>query len=138
MTAAPRPSPTSTSIVVKPKPMPSMCGMVRRNPKFTPDASNIMLLGPGVIEVANTFHPPVWKSGVDTGATSAGPSSQAVVVATALAVSVNPLTVRDSYPVAANASESADVSIMGSGDVNVTGGAKCSVSKAGSGNVHCG
>ena len=26
---------------------------------------------------------------------------------------------------------------MGSGDVNVSGGAKCSVSKAGSGNVHC-
>jgi len=26
---------------------------------------------------------------------------------------------------------------MGSGDVTVTGGAKCSVSKAGSGDVHC-
>jgi len=26
---------------------------------------------------------------------------------------------------------------MGSGDVEITGGAKCSVSKAGSGNVRC-
>jgi hypothetical protein len=29
------------------------------------------------------------------------------------------------------------VSIMGSGDVDVTGGAKCSVSKQGSGGVRC-
>ncbi|MNP66907.1 hypothetical protein D3C76_1626750 [compost metagenome] len=28
-----------------------MCGSVRRTPKFTPEASSIMLLGPGVIEV---------------------------------------------------------------------------------------
>ncbi len=53
VSAAPSPSPTTTSIDVKPKPMPSMCGIVRRNPKFTPDASSIMLFGPGVIEVAN-------------------------------------------------------------------------------------
>src|SRR4051812_11651517 len=53
VSAAPIPSPTTTSIDVKPKPMPSMCGIVRRNPKFTPDASSIMLLGPGVIDVAN-------------------------------------------------------------------------------------
>jgi hypothetical protein len=33
--------------------------------------------------VAKTFHPPVWKNGVETGATSSGPSPQAVVVATA-------------------------------------------------------
>ena len=37
----------------------------------------------------------------------------------------------------AHASRAADVDIMGSGDVNVTGGAKCSVSKAGSGSVTC-
>jgi hypothetical protein len=38
----------------------------------------------------------------------------------------------------ANASESANVSIMGSGDVEIKGGAKCKVSKAGSGDVRCG
>ena len=32
--------------------MPSMCGTVRRMPKFTPDANSIILFGPGVIEVA--------------------------------------------------------------------------------------
>ena len=37
----------------------------------------------------------------------------------------------------AHASRAADVDIMGSGNVNVTGGAKCSVSKAGSGSVNC-
>jgi predicted small secreted protein len=37
----------------------------------------------------------------------------------------------------AHASGSADVSIMGSGDVSVTGGAKCSIHRAGSGNVSC-
>ncbi len=31
--------------------MPSMCGRARRTPKFTPEASSIMLLGPGVMEV---------------------------------------------------------------------------------------
>ncbi len=35
------------------------------------------------------------------------------------------------------ATGAADVSIMGSGDVTLTGGAKCTVSKAGSGNVNC-
>lgn len=39
--------------------------------------------------------------------------------------------------VRANATQTADVSIMGSGDVNIAGGAKCSVSKAGAGTVHC-
>ena len=34
--------------------------------------------------VAKTFHPPVWKNGVDTGVTSEDPNSHAVVVATAL------------------------------------------------------
>ena len=31
--------------------MPSMCGMVRTKPKFTPDASSMKLFGPGVTEV---------------------------------------------------------------------------------------
>ncbi|GAA0264499.1 hypothetical protein GCM10009086_20380 [Pseudomonas rhodesiae] len=30
--------------------MPSAWGMERRKPKFTPEASNIVLFGPGVIE----------------------------------------------------------------------------------------
>jgi hypothetical protein len=33
--------------------------------------------------------------------------------------------------------ETADVSIMGSGDVVVTGPAKCTISKMGSGEVRC-
>jgi len=37
----------------------------------------------------------------------------------------------------ANAKRSADVSIMGSGDVEIAGGAKCNVSKMGSGDVRC-
>lgn len=36
---------------MKPRLMPSMCGTLRRTPKFTPEASSIMLLGPGVTEV---------------------------------------------------------------------------------------
>jgi hypothetical protein len=35
---------------MKPILMPSAWGMVRRTPKFTPEASNMVLLGPGVIE----------------------------------------------------------------------------------------
>ena len=31
--------------------MPSICGIVRLKPKFTPDAISIMLFGPGVTEV---------------------------------------------------------------------------------------
>jgi hypothetical protein len=31
--------------------MPTMCGTVRRMPKFTPEANSIMLFGPGVTEV---------------------------------------------------------------------------------------
>ncbi len=37
----------------KPTLIPSMCGRVRLKPKFTPEASSIMLLGPGVMEVTN-------------------------------------------------------------------------------------
>jgi hypothetical protein len=33
--------------------MPIIWGIVRRNPKFTPEASSIILFGPGVIEVVN-------------------------------------------------------------------------------------
>ena len=37
----------------------------------------------------------------------------------------------------ASVTHKADIQSMGSGDIALTGGAKCSVSKAGSGNVHC-
>ncbi len=40
--------------------------------------------------------------------------------------------------VRATVTNGADIKIAGSGDVELTGGAKCSVSKQGSGNVHCG
>lgn len=39
--------------------------------------------------------------------------------------------------VTGQATRTATVDIMGSGDVRITGGAKCSISKAGSGNVDC-
>ena len=37
----------------------------------------------------------------------------------------------------ANATGTADLDIMGSGDITVTGGAKCTVTKGGSGEAHC-
>jgi hypothetical protein len=47
------------------------------------------------------------------------------------------VSIAGSGDVKAHATRDADVDIMGSGSVQVTGGAKCSVSKAGSGNVRC-
>ena len=47
------------------------------------------------------------------------------------------VSIAGSGSIKANATRAADVNIMGSGDVDVTGGAKCSVSKAGAGDVHC-
>jgi hypothetical protein len=35
-----------------PPEMPSMCGTVRRSPKFAPEASSMTLFGPGVMEEA--------------------------------------------------------------------------------------
>jgi len=49
---APSPRPTPIKSDRKPAPMPSICGIVRRKPKFTPEANSIILFGPGVIEVA--------------------------------------------------------------------------------------
>ncbi|EHK56045.1 hypothetical protein MAXJ12_16978 [Mesorhizobium alhagi CCNWXJ12-2] len=37
--------------MAKPAAMPNICGTVRQNPKFTPDASSMKLFGPGVTEV---------------------------------------------------------------------------------------
>lgn len=48
------------------------------------------------------------------------------------------VSIAGSGNVEARAMETADIAIMGSGDVVITGGAKCSVSKAGSGDVRCG
>ena len=47
------------------------------------------------------------------------------------------VSIAGSGGVRANASQSADVDIMGSGDVDIAGGAKCTVSKSGSGSVRC-
>jgi hypothetical protein len=47
------------------------------------------------------------------------------------------VSIAGSGTVKAHAIGTADVTIMGSGDVEVTGGAKCTVSKAGSGSVRC-
>jgi hypothetical protein len=35
-----------------PPEMPSMCGTVRRSPKFAPEANSMTLFGPGVMEEA--------------------------------------------------------------------------------------
>jgi hypothetical protein len=48
------------------------------------------------------------------------------------------VSIAGSGNIKAHATRAADVDIMGSGDVDVTGGAKCKVSKAGSGHVRCG
>ena len=37
----------------KPVLMPTICGTVRRTPKFTPEMASMMLFGPGVIELTN-------------------------------------------------------------------------------------
>ncbi|MNG20302.1 hypothetical protein D3C84_1045450 [compost metagenome] len=50
MNTSPRPKPTASTMTMKPTLMPKACGIERRTPKFTPEASNMVLLGPGVIE----------------------------------------------------------------------------------------
>ncbi|HEV2594115.1 MAG TPA: head GIN domain-containing protein [Sphingomicrobium sp.] len=47
------------------------------------------------------------------------------------------VSIAGSGGVRAHATSTAKVDIMGSGDVDISGGAKCTVSKAGSGNVRC-
>ncbi len=44
---APKPKPTATTSTKKPQVMPSIWGIVRLKPKFTPDASNMVLFGLG-------------------------------------------------------------------------------------------
>jgi hypothetical protein len=43
-------NPTASTIAPNPSATPKRWGRVRRKPKFAPDASNIMLFGPGVID----------------------------------------------------------------------------------------
>ena len=43
----------ATIMTVQPQVMPSICGSVRRNPKLTPEASSMVLLGPGVIDITS-------------------------------------------------------------------------------------
>lgn len=52
--ADPRPKPTTVSMKIMPTQMPNRCGTVRRNPKFTPEASSMVLFGPGVIDDTST------------------------------------------------------------------------------------
>jgi hypothetical protein len=47
------------------------------------------------------------------------------------------LNIAGSGNIKANGTGTADVTIMGAGDVTVSGGAKCTVHKAGAGDVHC-
>lgn len=47
------PNPTASSIIKKPHETPIEWGNVFLKPKLIPDASSIILLGPGVIDVAN-------------------------------------------------------------------------------------
>jgi hypothetical protein len=42
----------AATITPRPTLIPRMCSTVRRKPKFAPEASSIMLLGPGVPAVA--------------------------------------------------------------------------------------
>ena len=51
---APSPRPVAITITVKPTKIPQICGKVRRNPKFAPDAASIRLFGPGVIATTAT------------------------------------------------------------------------------------
>src|SRR5262249_55417983 len=48
---APKPSPSGTNISGTPKATPSMCGTVRRKPKFAADAVTMTLFGPGVSDI---------------------------------------------------------------------------------------
>ncbi|MNP35017.1 hypothetical protein D3C76_1283300 [compost metagenome] len=50
LNTSPRPKPTATTSTMKPTLMPKAWGIERRKPKLTPDASNMVLLGPGVID----------------------------------------------------------------------------------------
>ena len=38
---------------MQPTVIPIMCGTVRRKPKLTPEASSIVLFGPGVIDITS-------------------------------------------------------------------------------------
>ncbi|GAC1576856.1 MAG: head GIN domain-containing protein [Sphingomicrobium sp.] len=57
--------------------------------------------------------------------------------ATGLAAETADVSIAGSGGIKGHASNVAKVDVMGSGDVTLTGGAKCSVSKSGSGNVQC-
>src|SRR4051812_23260490 len=52
-TSSPAHTPNSTTL--KPATIPRMCGMVLRKPKFAPEAVNITLLGPGVMDMTNEY-----------------------------------------------------------------------------------
>ena len=59
------------------------------------------------------------------------------MVLTGLQAETIEATVAGSGSIAAHASKSAEINIMGSGDVDVAGGGKCTVQKAGAGTANC-
>src|SRR5215470_10530176 len=53
--SASSPAQTASSTALNPKQTPRMCGTVRLNPKLAPDAVNMTLLGPGVMDMTNEY-----------------------------------------------------------------------------------
>ncbi|GHF00213.1 hypothetical protein GCM10016455_21400 [Aliiroseovarius zhejiangensis] len=49
-------------------PMPSMCGIVRWNPKLAPEAISIRLFGPGVIDETKAKATKAERSSIDMAA----------------------------------------------------------------------
>jgi len=91
------------------------------------DSANFSVSGSGFVEAAGTS--PIVKASV------AG--SGDVKIGKLLARTLN-ASVAGSGGVDAHATDTAAISVAGSSDVRVSGGAKCTVSKSGSGSVNCG
>lgn len=96
----------------------------------------------GSVEVSSLELGIAGSGGVDAGSGRAREAHYDIagsgdVRAQSIASETLKVSIAGSGGVKAHATRAADVDIMGSGDVEVTGGAKCSVSKAGSGNVRC-
>lgn len=99
-------------------------------------------LGVGTMDVQSLKLSIAGSGGVKAGAGKAQSAEYSIagsggVEAGAIAAQDVKVSIMGSGSVRANATRAADVSIMGSGDVDVTGGAKCTVHKAGSGSAHC-
>jgi hypothetical protein len=51
--SASNPAQTARSTTLNPAQTPNMCGTVRRKPNVAPDAVNMTLFGPGVMDMTN-------------------------------------------------------------------------------------